>query len=375
MAHMAQLRTPADLESDPDCSACEANSMQILDALRSSASDPSLPMHRVQSWLASNSPNMDCISLEDPVTSGVEPTQAGHDGRSDRGGVGKEHACTAPALQSAESAIDVTPAVADSSQQPTTVDQVSSNQCSLFQQQTKAEPHKQRRSEEPATQQASTAVATEKRQSAVHALVQRFEHMTVARLASNKPAGASLGLLVPAPAHQAPQQGLSEDMMRLTLKREVDVSVNDDEIHSNSSEGFSPRKELQSSHTALASLWDDYPSTNQPPEWHVNTVYQSESSSGEQAGPDPASTRDDELAASGAAGVGCAAGPFCAEGSAGAADVERLSTQGGGEIAPRYAFMSCAPAGTAPCTLLLSLRVCFCCCWCMQLWMWVQPAG
>lgn len=355
--HMAQLRTPADLESDPNRSDFEANSMQILGALRSSTSDPSLRMHRVQSWLASNSPNTGCMggSSEDPVTSGVDPTMGERDGRGVCGVASKEYACAAPALQTVESAAAVTPVVADSSRQPTPVDEASSNQSTLVQQQTEAESPKQRYSEEAATQQAFAAVATEKRQSAVHALVQRFEHMTVARLASSKPAGAALGLLVPAPSDQAPQQGLSEDMMRLTLKREVDVSANDDEIHSNSSEGFSPRRELQSSRTAVASAWDDYPSTSQPPEWHVNTVYQSESSSGEQAGPDPASTRNAELAASGAAGVGCAEAPCWPEWLAGVADVEILAIQGSGEATPRYADMGCAPAGTAPCTPLPSL--------------------
>ena len=337
VAHMAQLRTPADLESAPNRSDFEATSMHILDALRSSSSDPSLPMHRVQSWLASNSPNMDCISLEDPGASGLDPTKDEHDAKGDCGGVGEEHACTAPALQTVESAVAVTPVLADSSQQPTQVDYAKSNQSTLVQQHTVVESPKKCYSEEAATQQASAAAAaaTEKRQSAVHALVQRFEHMTVARLATSKPAGAALGLLLPpAPSEQAPQQGLSEDMMRLTLKREID-----DEIHSNSSEGFSPRRELQSSRTALASLWDDYPCTDQPPEWHMNTVYQSESSSGEQA-------------ASGAE-------PFGPEGLAGAADMQTLAFQGSGEGAPRYAFMSCC-CWDCPCTLLLLLLLSVC---------------
>ena len=95
------------------------------------------------------------------------------------------------------------------SQQPEVHPQLSSDQCTTDQQHFMTQSASLSVAE-AASQQGFGAATAARRQSAEHALVQRFEHMTVARLEISKPGGTGLGLLASAPCDHAPQQSLSE---------------------------------------------------------------------------------------------------------------------------------------------------------------------
>ena len=361
---MAETKPPADMASAAGSSSDSTHSMQSLLALQPRISDPSLRIHRVQAWLVSNSVTRDSVFPEDLATS-----------EGEHGAASEGHACAAPAHQSAENATAVKSIMAEqheavaASEQPESLHQLSSDQCTTVQQaKASAEQSASSTVGGAASQQAAAAAM---RQSAVQALVQRFEHMTVARLKTSKPADKGPGLLALSLSDKAPQQRPSEVKIPAVPERGIDVAVMDDESHSDSGSSVTPSRQLQSSppaaeeeagdrlHPAASDGTPllDHPSICQPPEWHTNTAFELESSSDEQAKFDSAVVRCADLTTLGASGVAQAPAHLWPEGLAVPADVKEDSVQRSGEAGHRYAVMTHAPATDDD-------AYCFCHCYC-----------
>ena len=332
---MAETRLPADLASAAGSSSDSTHSMQSLLALQPRISDPSLRIHRVQAWLVSNSVTRDSVFPQDLATS-----------EGEHGAASEGHACAAPAHQSAENATAVKPIMAEqheavaASEQPESLHQLSSDQCTTV----KQEKGSAEQSANPtvggaASQQAAAAAA--RRQSAVQALVRRFEHMTVARPKTSKPPDTGPGLLALSLSDKACQQRLSEAKIPTMPERAINVAVMDDESHSDSGSSVLPSRQLQSSPPAAEEEAGDrlqpaashgvplldHPSICQPPEWHTNTAFELESSSDEQAKFDPAVVRFADLTVPDATGVAQAPAHLWPEGLAVPADVKEDSVQ------------------------------------------------
>ena len=296
------------------------------------------------------------------------------DAQGEGDAVSEGHACAAPPLQSAENATALKPiagkdhgAVA-ASQQPEVLHQLSSDQCTIVQQHLMKESAEQLASSTVAgvaIQQVPVAAAA-MHQSAVHALVQRFEHITVPRLKASKPGDAGVGLLASVLSDKASRQPVPEVKMHAMPERAPNAATVNDENCGNS---VTPRRQPQPSCTAEeeeanrlqpaashSMPWVDYSPVCQPPEWHLNTAFEVESSSACSAQQsEPALTRYNELAVPPATGIGHTAAQLWPEGLAGAADVKEDSVQRSGRASPRYAFMSHAPATTV---------YAYCCCHC-----------
>lgn len=369
---MVETRPVADLESAAGCSNDSADGMQSSDALQLCVSAPRTRMHRVQSWLVSNNTTWSSMIPQD-----LAIPEGECDAKGECNTASEEHACAAPAQQSVEHATAPKPIAAKhheavaASGQPEVRHQLSTDQCTIQQHHVEgsAEQSASPTVAGAASQQVSAAAtAAAVRQSPVQALVRRFEHMTVARLKTCKPGDTrARGLLASALSDTAPQQRLSEVKMHVTPESATNAATADDENCSDSSDSVMPRRQLQPSCTAeeeedyrlqpAASHgmpWLDYSSVCQPPEWHLNTAFELEGSSAEQAQSDPALTRDAELAAPGA---GHAAAQLWPEGFGVAADVTEASVQRSGGTVPRYAVMSFAPVMTV-------YAYCFCHCHC-----------
>ena len=345
---MADARSLADMASAAGCSCDSVHSMQSSDALQPRTSDPSMRMHRVQAWLVSDKAMWSSMSPHDLALS-----EGGCDASGKCGAASEGRACAAPAQKTAEHATAQKPIAAKqhenvaASEQPDVLHQLSSDKPTSFQQHVMERSADQAASPNvagAASQQVSAAAAAAAaavRQSAVHALVQRFEHMTEARRASSKPGDTGLGLLASALAHKASQQRLSEVKTHAIChmpEQAIDAATVNDDNCSNSSDGVEPRRQPQ--HSCFAQeeedrmlqptaphdmLWVENSSVCQPPEWHTNTAYELESSSAEQAESDPALTRYAEPTAPGATGASQAAAHHWPEGLDVTADVKEGS--------------------------------------------------
>ena len=375
---MAETSPLADLDSAASCS--NDDSMQSSEALQLRISRPSMRMHRVQAWLVSNNATWSSLSPQDLVTSEGEcNTKDEYDAASEG------HACAAPAQQNAEKATALKRILAKqdavaASEQPAVLNQLTSDQCTIVQQHFMKESAEQSASSilaGAASQQVSVAAAAAMRRSAVHALVQRFEHMTVARLKASKPGDAGLGVLTPTLSDKASQQRLPEVKMHAMPERAPNAaSVDDDSVIPSRQLQLSCAGEEAEAYGLRPAAshdmpWVDYPPTSQPPEWHLNTAFEIESSSAEQAESEPALTRYNELAAPGATGVGHTAAQLWPEGLDVAADEKEVAVQRSGEAVPRYAVASHAPATPVHayrCCDCHCASHCYCCCYCRSLY-------
>ena len=395
MLCMAEAGPSSDLASAAGCSSDSSDCMPSSAALQPGISDLSMHKHRKQAWLASSSADWGSMFSQDLATS-----EGGCAATSQPDAASKGHVCAAHSQSSAEHAAPLKPTVtkqheaAAASEQAPTFDQLSHDQLAFVQQQSITgsveQPAEQSASPsiaEAASQQAAAAM----RQNAVHfqALVQRFEHMTVARPETAKPGNNGLGLLALAPYDdQASQQSLSEVKPHLwPHTATIAPAISDDNCSDRSDSVTLIRRCYAAVAAASRDMpWVEYSSMSQPPNWHLNTAFEPECSSAEQAQSTSASMRCaelalpgaaevdwaasqvwPELAAAGAAGVDCAAtdlwpaiaafraagdGPAAAhlqpEGFADAAGGKDVSVQRSGGTASRYTYavMSQAPAVT-----------------------------
>ena len=370
---MAETSPIADLDSAAGCSNDSADSIQGSDASQPRTSNLSMHMHRVQAWLVSSSATWSSMSPQDLATSeGQRDAQAEGEGDA----LSEGHACATPAQQIAENATALKPTASQeheaavASQQPEELHQLSSDQRTTVQQHLMKQSAEQSASSPVAAvanqQVSAAAAATATHRRAVHALVQRFEHMTVAGLEASKPGVAGLGLLPSVVFDKASQQRLPEVKMHAKPERAPIAATVDDKNYGKS---ITPSRQLQPSCTAEEEEANrlqpvasrsmprvDSSPVCQPPEWHLNTAFEVESSSTEQAESEPASTGYNELAQPGATGVGHTAAQLWPEGLAGAADVKEGSVQRSGRASPRYAVTSHASATTV-------YAYCFCHCY------------
>lgn len=250
MLCMAETGPIADLDSAAGCSNDSVDSMQSSDALQPRISDLSMRMHRVQAWLLSNNATWSSMFQQDLATSEGE-----RDAQGEGDAVSEGYACAAPPLQSAENATALKPiagkdhgAVA-ASQQPEVLHQLSSDQCTIVQQHLMKESAEQLASSTVAgvaIQQVPVAAAA-MHQSAVHALVQRFEHITVPRLKASKPGDAGVGLLASVLSDKASRQPVPEVKMHAMPERAPNAATVNDENCGNS---VTPRRQPQPSCTA-----------------------------------------------------------------------------------------------------------------------------
>ena len=397
---MAETGPVADMDSAAGCSNNSAGSMQGSDASQPRIPDLSMRMHRVQAWLVSNnatwssvfpqdleSSEGECDAQAEEVSQGhacAAPAQQGADnaaalkpiaGKEREAVAASQHACAAPAQQSPENATAQKPIAGKeheavtASQQPKGLHQLSSDQCTIGQQHVMKESADQSASSTVAgvaSQQVSGAAAAMHR-SAVHALVQRFEHMTVARLKASKPGDAGPGLLASALSDKASQQCLPEVQMHAMPERAPNAATANDE---SCGDRLMPSRQPQPSCTAgeeearrlQRAASHGMPCVDcspvcQPPEWRLNTAFEVESSSAEQAESEPALTKYIEQAVPGGTSIGHTAAQLWPEGLAGAVDAKEGSVQRSGRASPRYAVRSHAPATTAH-------AYCFCHCYC-----------
>ena len=379
MVCVAETRPLADLDRAAGCSNDSTDSMQSSDALQPRISNPSMRMHRVQAWLTNNNTTWGSMSPHDLATS-----EGKCDAQGECGAASEGHACAEPAQHSAENATALEPIVAKqheamaASQQPEVFHQLSSDQCTVDQQHLMKESAEQSASSTVAgasSQQVSAAAAAAAvRRNAVHALVQRFEHMTVARLKASKPRDAGLGLLATALPGKASQQRLPGAKMHAMPERGPDAAIIDNEYHSDnsmSSRQLQPNcatEEEEADRLQPAAchgmLWVDCSPVCQPPEWHLNTAFEIEGSSAEQAEYEPALTRYHEPAVPGATAVGHTAAHLWPEGLAVAADVKDGSVQRSGTASSRYAVTSRALAATTVYAYGFCQGYCHCFCDC-----------
>lgn len=244
--------------------------------------------------------------------------------------------------------------------QPTVAEQctavnVSVQQPTVLHQQRVVEHHAMPR---PADQQFIAQAASQhasaeafRQQSGVHALVQQFEHMTVAKPKARKQELLSAGLLASS-ADQASHRGLSANKMHLMFERAAAITPLRDAQHSDAAESARSSRQVQlrfhgadvaqirAAESARPSRQPsfsgavphgpeliDWSSSSQPAEWHLNTAFESDSWPAERGAADESRPRSANQTRCDAAVAPCDASPLWIEELANLANAERASVQ------------------------------------------------
>lgn len=335
---MARALTQPDTESTLVSPGDSVDSMHSLDALLPPARDSSI--HTVQNWLASNEDRWSRLLSLDSATqqSAIPVLDANHMHAKTT----KHHAETV-ASQLSSGANQLIPP--DASMQSTDFEQ---SIVAEFDQQGMVEPADQHCLAEAASQQMSTEAAQQQR--AVHALVKRFEHMTVAKHKPSKQAVIGPGLQGSS-VDQASGNSTSAKKVHWMSDGAAGVATLNGAGSSKSDADarLSASREIESQpsfdNPTLQGRLIDLPFDTQPSKWLLNTAFESENLAEEAAR--VSATSDAGLAEPDAAGPGCNPSQFCIEEPVTVADFERFPEQGRSWRASRYVCALNAPIANA----------------------------